>query len=226
MGEGDPRSPILIVGEGARQTDDAEKRVFAKRAGVKMDFMLTEAGLKPEVVYKTLLIRCYGGRQPQFSEWSAFKRCRYHTLDLYKIMKPKAMVVCGIKAFLWLVVRYTNEMVNEKTYYKWMGKVIRLREIWGETKILVIESPVSLSNRRQPENEQRCIEGLAAIKGYVSAQLKGEPGEPLDMVDLKVRRKSVDEQLKFNFNVTDEPKPQAATPDGSAAPSSTSSPSS
>jgi uracil-DNA glycosylase family 4 len=219
MGEGNPCSPILVVGDSVRQSDDVEKKIFAKRAGLKLDSMLSDAGLKPAAVYKTLLVRCYGGQRPQFGEWEAFKRCRYHTLDLYKIMKPKALVICGLKAFKWLVIRYTKEAVNEKNFYKWMGKVIRLKEIWGETKILIIESPSALARRRQPENEQRCVEGLTEIKNYVAAQMMGGSSIPLEMLDLKTRRKNVDQQLKFGWPL-DLPEPEAAPADGTSTPSS------
>lgn len=221
-GEGNINTEIVLIGDNVRENDNREGKLFAKRAGLKLDDLLTEAGIRPAGIYKTTLIRCYGGREPQFSEWRAFKRCRSHTLALYKIMKPKVIVLCGLKAFLWLVIRYTNEQVDEKTFPKWVGKVVRLKQVWGDTKILVIESPAALARRRQTDLERKIVEGLQSIKAYVLAQKNNEPF-PIDMIDLKSRRKSVDQQLKFDFSAKPaEPKPQEATTDGSVAPSSSS----
>lgn len=219
-GEGNPNSPFLLIGEGIRQTDDKEQKIYAKRAGVKLNDMLAEAEINPNAIYKTVLIRCYGGRQPDLGPWSAFKRCRYHTLDLYKVMRPQVLILSGYNPFLWLVVRYTREQVRENDFHKWVGKVVRLKQVWGETKILVIESPVSLSNRRQPDAERKSIEGLAEVKAYVAAQIRGESAHPLSIIDLKCRgKKDTDEQLKFNFGATDEPKSQEALTNDTAEPS-------
>lgn len=219
-GEGNTNSQIVLIGESIRENDNREGKLFAKRAGTKLDDLLTEGGIRPEGIYKTTLIRCYGGREPQFSEWRAYKRCRSHTLTLLKLMQPKVLILCGMKAFLWMVVRYTNEQVDEKTFPKWVGKVVRLKQVWGDKKILVLESPAVLARRRQVDLERKIVEGLASVKAYIVAQMKSE-AYPLDMIDLKSRRKAVDEQLKFDFSAkADEPGPQAETTDGSAAPSS------
>jgi uracil-DNA glycosylase family 4 len=219
-GGGNLNSPLMLIGEGIRQNDDKEKQIYAKRAGAKLDSMLTEAGLNPGAIYRTVLIRCYGGRQPDQSPWSAYKKCKHHTLDLIKIIRPKVLILSGYNPFLWLVVRYTREQVKENDFHKWIGKIIRLKQVWGEMKLLIIETPVSLSGRRQPDSERKSIEGLTEIKEYVAAQIRGESAYPLSLIDLKSRgKKDADEQLKFSFGATDEPKPQAAPAGDSAAPS-------
>lgn len=199
-GRGEPKAPILVIGDIVRQVDDRDGQIFTTRAGEKLDYMLTEAGLDPEKhVYRTTLLRCYAGQKPEVSEWSVFKKCRYHTTDLIKIMKPKAIVLCGMKPLLWMILHYTSEKVDEKTFYKWMGKAVRLKDIWGELKFFIVESPAMLARHKHPENERRCIEGLTEMKAYVSAQLKGEDPYVLDMIDLKRRRSNSAEQQKFNW---------------------------
>jgi len=207
MGGGDPRSPILIISDTIRQADDEESRIFAGRAGAKIDNMLTEADIPPERVYKTPLVRCYSGREAKFSEFRAYKRCRYHTHDLLKIMRPRVVVLAGLKPLLWMIIRLTAEKLDETTFYKWVGKAVRLKEIWKDTKFFIIESPAQLARRRNPENERKSIEILTTMRAYVSAQQKGE-ALVLDMVDLKTRRKGTAQQMKFSFTATDEPKPQ------------------
>lgn len=161
--------------------------------------MLSSADIKPASVYMTTLVRCYGGREPHFTEYAAFKRCRYHTLDLIKIIKPRAVVLCGMKPFIWLIARYTSEKIDEKNFYKWMGKIVRLKEIWGELKFFVIESPAMLARHRHVDNERKCVEMLQSMKSYIVAQQKGELDVALNMIDLRRRRPNTD-QMKFNWS--------------------------
>jgi len=160
--------------------------------------MLTEADIKPESVYMTTLIKCYGGREPHFSEYAAFKRCRYHTLDLIKIIQPRAIVLCGMKPFIWLISRYTSLKIDETNFYKWMGKIVRLKEVWGDRKFFITESPAMLARHRHLDNERKCIEMLQSMKAYVMAQQKNESAVILDMVDLNRRRPNT-AQMKFNW---------------------------
>ena len=193
IGNGEYRSPILVVGPTTRKRDDEEGEVFAGRAGKKLDRMLRSAELDISKVYRTNLVRCYAGRDPKFGEFSAFKRCQSHTVQLIKLMRPIAIVVCGLKAFKWLIVKWTSEVVDEHSFYKWCGRAVRLKEIWGDRKFFIIESPTVLSNASNPEAQAKSIELLAQMKAYVVSHQKGEP-IALEMTDLKKRTRNANRQ--------------------------------
>ncbi|RYG28001.1 uracil-DNA glycosylase, partial [bacterium] len=53
FGEGDPDSPLVLVGEGPGDNEDKTGRPFVGRAGQLLDKALVEAGLKREQVYIT-----------------------------------------------------------------------------------------------------------------------------------------------------------------------------
>jgi len=199
LGNGEYRSPILVVAPNIRKRDDEESEVFSGKANAKLDRMLTQAELQLNQVYRTPLVRCYAGREPEFGEFGAFTRCQSYTVKLMKIMKPAVVVVCGLKVFKWLIVRWSNEVVDDHTFYKWIGKSVRLKEIWGDMKFFVIESPAELSKKRNPEAEAKSVEALAAMKAYVVSHQKGDP-IALEMVDLQKRsRKRGQAQQLFDW---------------------------
>lgn len=199
IGSGEYRSPILVVGEAPRQRDDAEGEVYSGRAGKKLTRMLQSAELDINKVYRTYLIHCYGGREPSFGQFSAFKRCQPHNVALIKLMRPIAVVVSGYKAFKWLILRWTREVVDEHGFFRWVGKSIRLKEVWGETKFFIIQSPAALSKKRDPELEAKSIDLLAQMKDYVVSHQRGEP-IALEMTDLKRRPHTRSEQQTFGWS--------------------------
>ncbi|MCB8932059.1 MAG: uracil-DNA glycosylase [Fimbriimonadaceae bacterium] len=58
FGEGDPASPLVLVGEGPGDTEDATGRPFVGRAGQLLDRALADAGLARETVYITNTVKC------------------------------------------------------------------------------------------------------------------------------------------------------------------------
>jgi uracil-DNA glycosylase family 4 len=187
VGDGEIRSPILVVVPGARQRDDKENKVLAGRAGDRLEKMLKGADISMDKVFRTPLVRCYPGREPNFHEFAAFKRCRGYTVSLIKLMRPQVVVVCGLKALKWLLIRWTRESVDEATFPRWIGRAVRLKDIWGEIKFFVIEDPAVLAKARNIEAEEKSIDGLKTMKAYVSGQQKVSPVVPLEMIDLKKR---------------------------------------
>jgi uracil-DNA glycosylase len=160
--------------------------------------MLQSASLDVNKVFRTYLIRCYPGREPKFGEFAAFKRCQGHAVNLIKLMRPAAIVVCGYKTFKWMILRWTREVSDEHSFYKWSGKTVRLKEVWGDVKFFIIASPAELSKKRDPEAELKSVELLKVMKSYVVSHQQGEP-IPLEMVDLKRRPHTRAEQQTFGW---------------------------
>lgn len=200
IGGGEIRSPVLVVLPAVRQRDDADNKVLAGRAGDRLEKMLKAAGLSMDKVYRTPLIRCYPGREPNFHEFAAFKRCRGHTVSLIKLMRPQAVVVCGLKALKWLLIKWTREPIDEATFPRWVGRAVRLKDIWGEIKFFVIEDPAVLAKARNIEIEEKSVEGLKTMKAYIAGQQQTAPVVALDMIDLKKRVYSKAVQQEFGWS--------------------------
>lgn len=58
FGEGNPRSPLVIVGEGPGEQEDATGRPFVGRAGALLDKALREAGMLRRHVYICNIVKC------------------------------------------------------------------------------------------------------------------------------------------------------------------------
>ncbi|MFN7162664.1 MAG: uracil-DNA glycosylase, partial [Fimbriimonadales bacterium] len=58
FGEGNPRAPLVIVGEGPGEQEDATGRPFVGRAGALLDKALREAGMARRHVYICNIVKC------------------------------------------------------------------------------------------------------------------------------------------------------------------------
>lgn len=58
FGEGNPGSPLVIVGEGPGETEDKTGRPFVGRAGKLLDECLRECGMLRKHVFITNVVRC------------------------------------------------------------------------------------------------------------------------------------------------------------------------
>jgi DNA polymerase len=58
FGEGNPNSPLVIVGEGPGETEDKTGRPFVGRAGQLLDECLRECGMLRRHVFITNIVRC------------------------------------------------------------------------------------------------------------------------------------------------------------------------
>ncbi|MGD9727904.1 MAG: uracil-DNA glycosylase family protein [Nitrospiraceae bacterium] len=198
-GDGDCRAPIVLVGPSPRKRDDVENTVFSGRAGQRLEQMLKEAELNINTIFRTYAIRCYGGREPSFGEFASYKRCQPHTTDLIKLMKPHAIVICGYKVFKWMLLRWTSEIVDETSFYRWVGQTVRLKEVWGDRKFFIIANPADLARARNPEAEAKSVDALRLMKSYVKSIQHGEP-IALEMTDLKRRPHTRTEQQTFGWS--------------------------
>jgi uracil-DNA glycosylase family 4 len=197
-GDGEYRSPILVIGPSPRKRDDEEGCVFSGRAGQKLEKMFNKAELDLSKTFRTYAIRCYGGRDPSYGEFAAFKRCQAHTTSLIKLMRPSAVVICGFKAFKWILLRWTSEVVDDRSFFKWIGQTVRLKEVWGDIKFFVIANPATLAKKRDPEAESKSIDTIAEMKRYVVSHQKGEP-VALEMTDLSRRPHTRSQQQTFGW---------------------------
>jgi len=67
FGEGDPRSPLVLIGEGPGDTEDKMGRPFVGRAGQLLDKALNDAGLQRSQVYIMNTVKC------RAADWSTGK---------------------------------------------------------------------------------------------------------------------------------------------------------
>lgn len=101
FGEGDPLSPLVLIGEGPGETEDKLGRPFVGRAGQLLDKALNDAGLERSQVYITNTVKC------RAADWSSGKpqnraplddevlACRRWLEPQIGFLKPKVILCVG-----------------------------------------------------------------------------------------------------------------------------------
>ena len=101
FGEGDVRSPLVLVGEGPGDQEDATGRPFVGRAGKLLDQAISDAGLTREMVFITNTVKC------RAADWSTGKpqnrpptelesaTCRQWLLPQLEIIAPHVILCIG-----------------------------------------------------------------------------------------------------------------------------------
>lgn len=104
FGEGNPRSPLVLVGEGPGEHEDATGRPFVGRAGALLDKALIEAGMARKQVYICNILKCraavlengrWRNRPPASEEIQACSRWLDAQLSL---IRPLVIVCLGAPA--------------------------------------------------------------------------------------------------------------------------------
>ena len=111
FGEGNPLSPLVLVGEGPGDQEDKSGRPFVGRAGQLLDKALVEADLSREMVYICNTVKCRAAdwstgkpqnRPPTDLETSA---CRQWLIPQLAIIAPKVILCVGAPSAKNLIKR-------------------------------------------------------------------------------------------------------------------------
>lgn len=101
FGEGDPNSPLMLIGEGPGAEEDKTGRPFVGRAGQLMDRAIGEAGTSRNGLYIANTVKCRAAdwstgkpmnRPPTDDEAAA---CRSWLLRQIEIIRPKVILCVG-----------------------------------------------------------------------------------------------------------------------------------
>ena len=93
---GDPKAPILVIGEGPGADEDAQGAPFVGRAGKLLDRMLDAAGLLDKVfITNTVFWRPPGNRTPTPQEQMV---CAPFVERAFALIQPKAVLLLGAAA--------------------------------------------------------------------------------------------------------------------------------
>lgn len=101
FGEGDPTSPLMLVGEGPGETEDAWGRPFVGPAGILLDKALHANRISRKYVYITNIVKCrptiiernrVKNRPPRVQEVEA---CKPWLLRQIEIIRPLVILCVG-----------------------------------------------------------------------------------------------------------------------------------
>lgn len=122
FGEGDPHSPLVLVGEGPGDQEDKSGRPFVGRAGQLLDRALVQAGLTREKVYICNTVKCRAAdwidgkphnRPPTPDETNS---CRHWLIPQLGTIAPKVILCIGAPSAKNLI-RSNFQITKERGQY-------------------------------------------------------------------------------------------------------------
>ncbi len=96
-GQGDRQAPLMLIGEGPGEVEDAQGLAFVGPAGQLLTKMLAAIGLPRDRVYICNIVKCRppGNRVPEEAEVQA---CMLHLRMQVALVKPKVILLLGATA--------------------------------------------------------------------------------------------------------------------------------
>lgn len=199
ISRGDPRSPLMIIGDIPRSADHKSGEAFSGRAGKKMDSLLSEAGIEPENVYFTNLIKCFPGQKGRFPEDNSPALCYGWLSAQIKIVNPLLVILSGPETLEWVLLRGSTE--NADSLISWLGITLRRRDVYGELRFMTIPHPSLLANHKNVSLEESCVKALTTAKEFIVSRQTGQLVPHIDVLDIKkkivVDRKAQLEGIKW-----------------------------
>jgi uracil-DNA glycosylase family 4 len=166
FGRGDPKAPILIIGEAPCMEDDAQGRPFLGPAGRLLDRMLEAGGLADKVfLTNTVFWRPPGDRPPTPQEQAV---CAPFIQRALALMQPRAVLLLGAAAAR--SVLQTDEGVMR---LRGQWKTWRLREGDVSAPALPTLHPAFLL--RQPQAKRQAWADILTLAAALDRPNGSEP---------------------------------------------------
>lgn len=132
FGEGNPDSPLVLVGEGPGETEDATGRPFVGRAGMLLDQCMAEVGLSRRHVYICNTVKCRacivgeGRIQNRPPEPTEVRACKPWLERQLGVIRPLVIVCLGVPSASNLIhpdfrmVAEHGRWFNTSSYAHWI----------------------------------------------------------------------------------------------------------
>ena len=95
MGRGNPRAPLLLIGEAPGAEEDASGLPFVGRSGQLLDQLLLQSGLSDVYICNAIKCRPPGNRRPTPAELAA---CRPWLAEQLTLVQPQLVLLVGATA--------------------------------------------------------------------------------------------------------------------------------
>ncbi|OYD08509.1 uracil-DNA glycosylase [Paludifilum halophilum] len=150
MGEGNPESPLMFVGEGPGADEDRQGRPFVGRAGQLLDRMLEAAEIPRKDIFITNVVKCRppGNRTPTERE---METCKAILREQFVAIRPVVIVTLGSAP--------TRSLIDPQ------ARITKVRGRWYERKgvrMMPTFHPAYLL--RNPASKREAWEDFQAIR--------------------------------------------------------------
>ena len=177
FGDGNPKSPLVLVGEGPGDQEDQQGKPFVGKAGQLLNKALADAGLSRETVYITNTVKC------RAADWSTGKpvnrpptdeetlTCRQWLVPQLALIKPQVILCIGSPSAKNLIKKDFKITVERGRYFPCE---------FAKTAIATLH-PAYILRQQSPTNDGGYSLLVADImKAWEAAQkLAAKPPKPL-----------------------------------------------
>lgn len=180
FGEGDPESPLVLIGEGPGTNEDATGRPFVGRAGQMLERALADNSLKREDVYICNTVKCRAAdwstgrpknRPPTPEEVS---ECRHWLIPQLEMISPEVLLCIGAPSAKNLIKKDFRITKERGLYFP---------TTWAKTAIATLH-PAYILRQQRADNDGGYQDLVSDIgRAWAAAvrlrEAKKDPPEPL-----------------------------------------------
>jgi DNA polymerase len=179
---GDPKAPLMIVGEAPGEEEDLSGQAFVGKAGRHLTQLLRAAHVPDDAYYACNVLKC---RPPEnrFPDKGEPEICRKFLVQQVKQVNPRAILVTGKQALKYLLLWDTHEEVEP--LFPWINRLFRRRDLYGEAIFLVCYHPSYLMRSEIEEDEEAWIQAVAQLWTYIEHKLAGTAPAPLSFTEIR-----------------------------------------
>jgi len=151
---GDPKAPLLVIGEGPGADEDARGEPFVGRAGKLLDRMLAAAALSERVlITNTVFWRPPGNRTPTPAEQAI---CAPFLERLIQLVQPKMLLLAGGASAKAMLKREEGILSLRGRWFEW-------RSADGSTELPAMPTLHPAFLLRQPGAKKRAWSDLLTL---------------------------------------------------------------
>jgi len=175
FGEGDPFSPLVLIGEGPGDQEDKEGKPFVGKAGQLLNKALIDAGLGRDQVYICNIVKCRAAdwstgkpvnRPPMDDETEA---CRRWLVPQLGIIQPKVILCIGSPSARNIIKKDFKITVERGRYYPCQ---------FAKTAIATLH-PAYILRQQGPTNDGGYALLVSDIKKAWEAAQRLDAGKPM-----------------------------------------------
>ena len=162
IGDGNPKAPVMFIGEGPGRDEDLQGLPFVGAAGKLLDKMLDAIGLSRDNAYIANIVKCRppNNRNPNDDEAAA---CLPYLRAQVALVRPKVIVCLGA--------------VAPKYIYDRQIKITRDRGIWKRSKgVYIIPTYHPAALLRDPAKKRESWEDLQSVRSKLE-ELASQPAK-------------------------------------------------
>ena len=197
-GVGTRWASIMLFGEAPGYHEDRIGEPFVGKSGARLDRWLARTGLSRDDMFITNVLRCRpeNNRFPEYERGGPADRCEKWTKAQLKLVKPRAVILCGRQALHHILLEGTTSYADP--FAAWVGKIVRRRDLYGDTRFAVLFHPSYILRKENPIEEAKCLEALEEIRAYVASAQRAEAVPVIDLAEVRPAR-DLQHQQRFRL---------------------------